>query len=697
MNASNFYYPLSALINVITSIVLGFIVLAKNKTNIRNITYALFCLSIAVWSGFYFLWQISNTEEAALLYSHGLMVGAIFIPIFYLHHILVLLDLGKSKSRVIFLIYIAGIICTGFSLTPYYIAGISPEMSFKFWPRAGILFSVFLPIWIFIVVYGIYQILKAYGDSIGKKRNMLKYVLIATLIGWGGGATNYPLWYGIQIPPVGNILVSGYIIITAYAIVKYRLMQIEIIIKKTLIFAGIFTFVFSVFAGVTFFTQEFLVMLLGDRTRYVIFFISVFLITLGMKPLERFLVRITDSILFQRKYDYQQTLKEASEGMTLITDMKKLLNLIVRVVTKSVRVKSAVIFQFDEVKNKYILKIRRGTNKRHTGYALQKDSALVSWLKSHKEAILSDEIEDWLKSGRFLRREKGLRGKLEDIKKELETMDGVVCVPSYIKGHLIGFLVLGEKLSGDIYTQQDVRLLSTLASEAAIAVENAKNFMELERLREKERESYIQTVLALAQTVDEKDSYTHGHLEDVAFYGMQIGEELEASSEFKPTIDKEDLKTALSLHDIGKIGVPDAILHKNGSLTPEEWVVMKQHCEIGARIVEPIEKLRYVGNIIKHHQEKYDGSGYPDGLKGEEIPLESRIIAVVDAYHAMVSDRPYRKALSETVALEQLKTNIGTQFDPIVVGAFVRAWEKGKIKKVQGVEREAQNSTKDEF
>ena len=225
-------------------------------------------------------------------------------------------------------------------------------------------------------------------------------------------------------------------------------------------------------------------------------------------------------------------------------------------------------------------------------------------------------------------------------------------------------------------------MLATLSSEVAIAVENAKNFMELEKMREKERESYIETVLALAQTVDEKDSYTHGHLEDVSFYGLRVAEELQASSEFKGVINKEDLETALRLHDIGKIGVPDAILNKNGTLTPEEWAIMKQHCEIGARIVEPIAKLRGVGNIIKYHQEKYDGTGYPDGLKGEEIPLESRIIAVVDAYHAMVSDRSYRKALPVEVAIAELKNNIGKQFDPIVVAAFIRAWEKGKIKKI---------------
>jgi HD-GYP domain-containing protein (c-di-GMP phosphodiesterase class II) len=254
-------------------------------------------------------------------------------------------------------------------------------------------------------------------------------------------------------------------------------------------------------------------------------------------------------------------------------------------------------------------------------------------------------------------------------------------VPTFWKEELIGFLLLGEKYSVEPYSREEIDLFSTLSNGVAIAIENAKNFIELAKLREKEKDSYFQTVLALAQTVDEKDAYTHGHLGDVYWYGMQVAEELQQAPEFKDAIKKDDLETALRLHDIGKIGVPDAILNKNGKLTPEEWDTMKQHCEIGARIVEPIERLKNVGDIIKHHQEKYDGTGYPDGLEGEEIPLESRIIAVVDAYHAMISNRPYRKAMSEEAALKELKDNMGTQFDPIVVGAFVMAWEKGKIKR----------------
>lgn len=375
--------------------------------------------------------------------------------------------------------------------------------------------------------------------------------------------------------------------------------------------------------------------------------------------------KIVDSILSEDKFNYQKTLIEASKGMVLITDIQKLLNLIVYIVKRQIGLKSACIFQYDEEQAYFILKSRRGNNRELIGYRIGKGHPLVSYLKNKKDILLRQEEDMNISS---------------ELKQELERLSCEVCVPSFSKGKLLGFLILGSKLSGEAYTKEETVLLSTLANEVAFAVENAKNFMELERLREDERESYFQTVLALARTVDEKDAYTRGHLDEVARYGMEVVIELTNSKDVK--IDMEELNTALLLHDIGKIGVPDGLLHKNGNLTPEEWEIMKQHPVIGARIIEPVTKLENVGRIIRYHQEKFDGSGYPEGKKGDEIPLESRIIAVVDAYHAMISDRPYRKAMAPEVALEEIKKNSGTQFDPLVVEAFVRAWEKGKIVKV---------------
>jgi len=364
-------------------------------------------------------------------------------------------------------------------------------------------------------------------------------------------------------------------------------------------------------------------------------------------------------------YSYHKTLLEASKGMTLITDTHKLLYLIVFVVKKHMKLKSACIFHYDEASKGFILRHRRGGGSNlQKGYKIDEAHPLIKWLEDKKSGF-SYNKDDF--------------GGSDDAGRELEKLGCAACVPSFNKEKLIGFLILGSKISGSSYTNQELELLSTISNEVAIVIENAKNLLELQKLREKEKDNYFQTILALAKTVDEKDTYTRGHLDEVTKYGIIVAEELIDSAGIN--IDMEELKIALLLHDIGKIGVPDALLHKNSELLAEEFEIMKQHTEIGARIIEPIEKLKKVSKIIRHHQEKYDGTGYPDGLKAEDIPLEARIISVVDAYHAMISDRPYRKALPEEVALNELKSNIGTQFDPIVVKAFIKAHEKGKITK----------------
>jgi len=392
--------------------------------------------------------------------------------------------------------------------------------------------------------------------------------------------------------------------------------------------------------------------------------LAVLLIVLSIKRIEMFLRHLTDAFLFQGRNDYKKILVQASKGMVLITDIQKILNLIVYIVKKHLRLKNACIFLYDSKSGYYVLRSLRGLKRSFLGYKLESGHYLIKWLTDNRRIFLCNTDI----------------GKLNDKEKqELIKLRCSVCVPSFWKQKLLGFLILGDKFSGDGYTVKEMDLLSTLSNEVAIALENAKNFEELKRLKMIERENYFETVLALARTVDEKDSYTRGHLDEVTKYGMEVVDELMSLKSIN--INKEELKFALLLHDIGKIGVPDALLNKNGRLEPEEWDVMKQHAEIGARIVEPMSKLKNVRAMIKHHQEKYDGTGYPDGLKGENIPIESRIIAVVDAYHAMISDRPYRKALPEGVAINELKNNRGTQFDPIVVDAFLKAWEKGNIKK----------------
>lgn len=190
-------------------------------------------------------------------------------------------------------------------------------------------------------------------------------------------------------------------------------------------------------------------------------------------------------------------------------------------------------------------------------------------------------------------------------------------------------------------------------------------------LNRKARYFYRGAIKSLSLVLEAKDRYYKGHDRRVTLYAMAMARELGLSKEHRELIYYVGL-----LHDIGKIGVSDCILTKTGRLTEEDWNKIKKHPEIGEIVVTPMEFLKEAGPIIRHHHERYDGSGYPDGLSGEHIPIVSRILAVADAYDAMTSTRPYRKTLTHEGAVAELKKNSGTQFDPKVMEAFLQSFAR---------------------
>jgi putative nucleotidyltransferase with HDIG domain len=187
------------------------------------------------------------------------------------------------------------------------------------------------------------------------------------------------------------------------------------------------------------------------------------------------------------------------------------------------------------------------------------------------------------------------------------------------------------------------------------------------------RTAYIQTIRTLAEAVDAKDAYTRGHSERVGVYASKIARELGLKKEMI-----ERIYIAGLLHDVGKIGVPDSIITKPDRLTAEEYQEIQKHPEIGAKILEPVEFLRQIVPCVRHHHEWYDGcdAGYPSRLAGDQIPLPSRVILVADTVEAMSSDRPYRMALPLEAVISELEKYSGSQFDPTVVAAFLRALEE---------------------
>lgn len=255
---------------------------------------------------------------------------------------------------------------------------------------------------------------------------------------------------------------------------------------------------------------------------------------------------------------------------------------------------------------------------------------------------------------------------VDDVRKDPRYIQGVpnalseIAIPLIYQNELLGVLDVESTQLG-AFSYRDRMLLEPLSGMMALLIKNSQLFKEREDM-------LLQTVEALAEAIEAKDPYMRGHITRSAYYGEVLAKKAGLSPQ-----ECFYVRLACILHDIGKIGIPEAILQKPGPLTEEERKVMERHVEIGVQILREVDFLKPVVPMVEAHQEKWDGSGYPQGLKGEAIPLGSRIVALVDAYDAMTTHRPYRRALTLEEVIQELENNKGKQFDPHLVDLFM-AW-----------------------
>ncbi|MBI5030048.1 MAG: GAF domain-containing protein [Chloroflexi bacterium] len=246
----------------------------------------------------------------------------------------------------------------------------------------------------------------------------------------------------------------------------------------------------------------------------------------------------------------------------------------------------------------------------------------------------------------------------------------LLSVPLIDKERVIGVIEVLNKKDGTLFDGADCDILTAFAIQSAIVLNNAKLYSELRR-------SFAETVRIIANAVEARDPYTAGHTNRVTQIALAIASELNWTRE-----QMEILEIGAYLHDIGKIGVSDAILRKPDHLTLEEYNEMKKHPVLGAQMLRGISALKPMLPYVLYHQERYDGKGYPFGLKSDEIPIEGRLLAVADTFDAMTSNRPYRAGLSQAQAIEEIVSRRGTQFDPDIVDSLLSACSKGIIQPI---------------
>ena len=458
MNSLNIFFPLTGLINCLTSIILGIFVYTRNRKDPRNIVYSLFCLSIAVWSFFYFLWLIADNAGSALFFIHVLMSGVIFIPGLYLHYLFLFLGVEKANRKIILFCYGFSLIALVLSYLPQFISGVSSRPGFQFWPDAGVLFQIIMVLWVGIVFYGAAIIMKEYLRASGSWKVKVRYVLIATMIGWIGGATNFPSWFGINVMPVGNILVSMYVGITTYAIVRHRLMNIRVMAAKTFIFLLVYLPILLV----PFILRDYLVYL---HWTIPIIYEAIFA-SLGLLLFLRTQSRAEKQLL-KMEYKYRALIKKIADRIVRIQDINEGSKYIADGLFEGIDIGHISVYVIDRNDGEYLLRAQKGV--KQDVKALKPFDQLIRYMIKDRQLIVCDELS------------------IMNVKvvQSARALKATVIVPVVGEKELLGLIVIGSNQKDKIYSEIEIESLNDLSTRTALMIENVLSFDEKQGLKSK--------------------------------------------------------------------------------------------------------------------------------------------------------------------------------------------------------------------
>lgn len=669
----------------------------SNSKRILNKSWFFLNLSVAVWSFGLGLMACSQSSRAALFWVKIHYAGASFIPAAYYHFICSLLDSYDKRRKIDSrLLYLTSLLFLLLTYSGNLFTQLSQQkFNLQSYASAVPLYIFYALFFLVTIGYSIGLLLKKHKQLKGYKRNQIEYIIIASFIGFIGGAASFLQILGIDLYSYGVYFVFLCQLIITYAIVHYSLMNIFVIIRQALIrqaviSSGIFGLLIGAFVFGMIFVDEFLSSYLGRR-QFIVPFCALFIVIFIAKPVERIVSRITGNIFFKRRYEYKKALVDAASGMVSIREPKELFNLIVHMVSRKVRTKNAILFVYNENSDEYELKASRGIGRPPSGsVCIKRRDPIIEWIKEKREPLSKEDVEFYCQKEDSVKEKNVFVSNAVSMLNIMNDLRAVICVPISYQNDLIGLFLCGEKRTGSLFSQDELEFYNALTEEAAIAIRNAQLYDELNKradeineMHEKEQRLIMHTAIAFAAAVDARDPYTHGHSERVTNYSEAIFENMGHNlSEKEHTLFQQRMRIAAALHDIGKIAISDSILHKPKRLTEKEKKIIQIHPIVGAEIVSRIKGLKDIVGGIKYHHERYDGSGYPEQLKGEDIPIMARIIAVADVYDAMISDRPYRRGIIHELVKDEITINNLIQFDPFVVAAFLKAVENGQIEAV---------------
>ncbi len=507
----------------------------------------------------------------------------------------------------------------------------------------------------FLMVLSIVELIRGFRTSLDiNQRNRIRYLLLGLIITSLASFVNFTEYGKYPFDVAANVITA---VLIAYAILRHQLLDIRVVVRLGILYSITTAFFGLIYylsiSIVSFFSQ----LIVGQEIFVISLIIGVFS-AFFLTPIRNQVQIWIDIIFYREKYNAGLMLQQLSETTASLLDLDQLTDLILRELSQALHIEDCAILVKGSNGDDFSVIAELGHNQ-NILTDFRADHPIIRWLSQNPQTISKKDLifNPFFKS------------LWSNEKKELLEFKAELFVPLSTKGKFVGLLIVGVKRSSQPYTQDDQLILSALANQTAVAVENARLYEELE-------ETFVQTISALANAIDIRDTYTSSHSQRIANWASAIGRYLDF-----PADEIRIIYWGGLLHDIGKIGIPDEILRKPTKLNKAEWEIIKKHTLMGARLVGQIKKISDVAPIIEYSHERYDGLGYPHGIKGNEIPIGSRIISVVDSYSAMRDERPYKKPYSYEKAVEELKQNSGSMYDPKIVDAFIKILETDQVYK----------------
>lgn len=495
-------FAVSSLVTATVSLSSGLFIYLKNRKRFLNKISALLMFSIAVWSFGLANLAVAPNEFKGLFWDRFLYFGSLFIPTLFFHFTLTFLGLRKERKKLLIVGYTFSFLFLMLNFTPLFRAGMisARALHFNYLPKPGPVYPIFPLMFLFYVCYSLYLMFKTYRITTGVTRNQIKYVLLSAIIGFGGGSTTFLPAFGIKASPVGNCLMVFYVVILAYAIITYRLMDIKVVMTRGGVLVGTYAFIIGVPALVASVGRLWLMGVMGDLWWVPPLGLFAGLALVG-PFIALFLIQKLEAKGRERDRRMEEDLERTGQGMIEINDVERLVKLIPRYLTKfyyarlEVKITHATTSLLDKDRKEYVLKSTSGARRVSLERTLPEEENPISiWFEKivpvikekrfvkrrELDVLQREDIDFWLKEERLLRLGEYIKPNLVELKKLMVELKAVLCVPSFYQDRLLGFLILGEKEKG-LFNPRELELFFRLARYAALAIRSAQLSQDLQK------------------------------------------------------------------------------------------------------------------------------------------------------------------------------------------------------------------------